>query len=255
MEPIIPVILMQIASTGAADTALPDRTDIPSGFSSVVCEDKITARRMFDDYYKMRPAPKNFGKNTDLFFEGLKTTGCRQKSQIKDRRGKNIQIEKVHQRKFFETRTKTVRYILYSGRWDDGKSVYGIVDEGWNNRFPRTDLAEWLSQRAVDGWLKVNHSHEYQPIFYRCNSVPQARTAVKMLKSENSRSNQDFEAQIGEAAKEHGCRKAMESYFVTARHERVDRDCGHECWYEINALEAIDRSGQKVGLIYDGALM
>ena len=64
-----------------------------------------------------------------------------------------------------------------------------------------------------------------------------------------------FMQKLESSAAEQGCRQATDRYLVTALLETAGNECGFECYIDLAALAALDRSGIEVGLIFDGALM
>ena len=108
----------------------------------------------------------------ELFFEGLKATGCSQTSV--NMKG-TITIDQVFQRKALKLASGDERVIRFSGINSQGKRVAGIVNEDGNNGMARTQLAEWMSDRAADGWLDARGNDPASLIFYRCDTAQGAR--------------------------------------------------------------------------------
>lgn len=252
---ILTIAPIMLAASGAAapGNPLPEQRDIPDGFSAVVCDNQAKATKMLT-YYQVKPAPKNFGTDTKAFFAGLKATGCKQKSSLRNESG-DIAIDQVVKRVTLRFKRGPNRFIQFVGRWPDGRVVHGIVDEDWNNRMPRTPLAKWMDQRSEDGWLDTRLSEHggFSGHFYRCKTAKQARGAVRLIKKREAIDDSAFDRNVTSIAKNAGCRRAADKYFVTAKFENADFDCGHECYVDITALEAIDQSGQRVGLIFDAS--
>ena len=234
----------------SAAQPLPEHADIPEQHSTVICPDQKSADAMMAGYYRVNPAPNNHTIDVDHFFEGLRATGC---SQDGEREGV-ITIRSVKARLEIALADSIERMVQYEGVDQSGRKIIGIVDEVSNNGYPRTELAEWLSVRSENGWLDAG-SGDAPQIFYRCAAPDQAKAVVSALKGMEKATEQAFQAKLEKAAATQGCRKASDRYMVTALLESAGNECGFECYIDVTALTAIDRSGMQVGLIYDGALM
>lgn len=247
----MPILLSLALATGQASSLpLPDHTDIPDGFSMVLCPNQDAAKLMLDRYHDVKPAPNNHTSNIELFFAGLKATGC---SQAGVEMKGTITITQVMQRKTLPLASGEELLIRYSGIDPQGKPVAGIVNEDGNNGFARTDLAEWTSQRATDGWLNARGTDPQNLIFYRCSTAAAARNVV--AQASKGKTEKAFRSLMKQGLEKEKCRPARDRYFVLARLQTADMECGDECVIELNALEAQDRSGLKVGLVFDGSLM
>lgn len=247
----MPVFLtLALVAAQPTNLSLPEHTDIPDGFSTVICPSQDAAKTMLDRYHDVKPAPNNHLIDIDLFFQGLKATGCVQPGT--DLKG-TVTIDQVLQRKTLDLASGPERMIRYAGRNAQGQKVAGIVDEDGNNAYPRTELAEWMSQRGSDGWLDARNNDPANLIFYRCDSVEGARNVV--ASAGKAKTEKAMQAALKQALAREKCRAAGDRYFVLGRFENATFDCGVECAIELNALEAIDRSGTKVGLVFDGSLM
>jgi hypothetical protein len=229
---------------------LPDQIDIPEGHSTVICPDQPSAKLMFEQYHGVEPAPNNHIIDTDRFFEGLKATGCKQE------RGDAgaITIKTVLQRKELKLANSTERYVRYSGVDASGKTVAGIVDEESNNGFARSPVAEWLVGRSEDGWIDARGDIG-NLIFYRCDTPEKADAAVKAVQGRETENDKAFLKRLEKAAAQQGCRKASDRYFILGLLSKAGNECGFECYVDLTALEARNRAGQRIGLIYDGSLM
>ena len=246
------LLLMATPIAVDAPFALPEQRNIPVNFSTVICPDHASASRMLNDYVKVGSSPENQKNYTELFLQGLKDTGCQQKSQLDDAKGV-ITIDKVEQRIVQDLPTGPNRYIHFSGKWANGSPLVGLVDEDWNNRIARTELAEWLSDYVSnEGWLVAEPSGPF-PRLYRCDDVAKARGAIAETLKVKPKTTKSFEKAVSNAVTAQGCRTAQDRYFVIGKYEKVALDCGFECYYEYNALEAYDRSGLKVGLLFDSS--
>jgi hypothetical protein len=246
------IIWATMLAAGTVAEPLPDHVDIPDSFSTVICPDQQSAKMMLDRYYGVKPAPKNHIIDTDMFFAGLKATGCAQDSTA--RKGV-ITIKAVHQRKILNMADGAERMIRYSGTNAVGTPVVGIVDEDGNNRHARTPLAEWLLERSSNGWLDARIDRGNGWIFYRCDSSAKANAAVTATKPLAKAKAVMFRQRLERAAAQQGCRPASDTYYVTAILSTSGNECGFECYVDLHALAATDRSGLPVGLIFDGSLM
>lgn len=244
MEMFAMLAIFVFAATAAL--SLPDQTDIPDGFSTVTCPTIEAAERMFNDYHMVKPAPNDHTVNVELFFEGLAATGCTQASGP-------IAIDTVTARKALVIAGRPERYIRYIGRDVKGATVHGIVNEDGNNGYHRTALAEWLGQRSADGWLDARGSSEEGWTFQRCATLAEARAVVSSLSGITDEKR--FREALSKALVRAKCRPASDRYFVLGKFEEASIECGDECFIDLTALEARDRSGQTIGLVFDGSLM
>lgn len=234
----------------SATEPLPEHIDIPAEHSTVICPDQHSAKNMIDQYYRVRPAPNNHTIDIEHFFEGLRATGC---SQDGARKG-TITINEAKSRATVELANGTERMLRYEGKDEAGSRISGIVSEDGNNSFPRTELARWLSVRSADGWLDAR-GPEAPPIFYRCPTAQAAKTVIGSMTGTEKANEAAFSQKLQKAAAQSGCRTANDRYMVTGLLGSAGNECGFECYIDLTALSAVDRSGQTVGLIYDAALM
>lgn len=246
MSSVLSLVLM----LQSASLPLPEHVDIPNEHSTVICPNQAAAQTMLDQYYRVQPAPNNHTIDIEHFFAGLRATGC---AQDTERKGV-VTITSAKSRATVELAGGSERLLRYEGRDETGKIIAGIVSEDGNNSFPRTDLARWLSVRTSDGWLDAR-SDQSTSIFYRCNSPEMAKTIVSGMKGMEKAKEEAFTKQLAKAAAQKGCRRATDRYLVTALLESAGNECGFECYIDLAALSALDRSGMQVGLIYDGALI
>lgn len=244
------ILIAAMLAQGATAEPLPDHVDIPEAFSTVICPDQQSAKTMLDQYHSVQPAPNNYGLDTQLFFAGLEATGCTQNGP----KGM-VTINSVQQRKKLDLAGGDGRYIRYAGIDAAGSPIAGIVDEDANNGFPRTPLAEFLSARAENGWLDARLDRGDDWIFYRCDTPAKADTAVVATKGMENAKPEAFGQKLAKAAAAQGCRRASDRYQVTALLSESGNDCGFECYADLIALAATDRSGLTVGLIFDASLM
>jgi hypothetical protein len=231
---------------------LPERTDIPDNLSWVYCPSQQAAKTMLDDYYRVQPAPNNHGLDVTHYFKGLEATGCEQSPKSIEG---TITIKQVLQRKKLDQADEDDRYIRFAGLDKDGRAIAGLVDEDSNNKMPRTPLAEWLSTRATNGMLDARGDNSGGRLFYRCDSVDAAKATVSAASKSTKGDVTKFEGKVAKLAAQNGCRPAMDKYIVTATHNVASFDCGFECYVELTALSATDRSGVSIGLIFDASLI
>jgi hypothetical protein len=238
---------------GSTAVPLPDHLIIPDGQSTVICPSVSAAQTMLTEYYKVKAAPNNHNTDTDLFFEGLRATGCSQDSP--DRTG-DVVIQTVIKRTEFAMADGPERYLLYRGvNRSDGKPLIGIVSEDGNNSYARTDLAQFMVGRSADGWLDARGNDPETLIFYRCETAAQASAIVGAVAGMENSPTKAFRAKLTKQLAEQKCRPAQDRYFITALRGEAGNNCGFECYIGLTALEAVDRSGVTVGLVYDSSLM
>lgn len=242
--------LFALLLLAATSEPLPEHVDIPNEHSTVICPDQAAAQMMLNQYYRVQPAPNNHTIDIEHFFAGLRATGC---SQDAERKGV-VTILSAKSRATVELADGTERLLRYEGRDETGKVIAGIVSEDGNNSFPRTDLARWLSERTSNGWLDARAGEEAS-IFYRCKTPEAAKSVVSSMKGMEQAKETDFSKKLARSAAQLGCRQATDRYQVTALLETAGNECGFECYIDLTALAAIDRSGLQVGLIFDGSLM
>jgi hypothetical protein len=244
------VLAMMLLAKPAA-LPLPDHVDIPDGHSTVICPSLESAKMMLTSYYNVKPSPNNHGLDITLFFQGLAKTGCTQDSPS---RNGIVIIQMVVYRTSLQMANVAERYIVYRGvNTSDRSPLIGIVSEDSNNGYARTALAEWKSARTQDGWLDARDSVDF--IFYRCADAKPANAVVTAMKAKEKAPAKVFSSKLHQLAAEQKCQQASDRYFVTAILGEASNDCGDECVVSLTALEAIDRSGEKVGLIFDASLI
>jgi hypothetical protein len=246
MSNLLSLLLMLQSATAP----LPEHIDIPNEHSTVICPNQTAAQTMLQQYYRVKPAPNNHTIDIEHFFVGLRATGC---SQDAERKGV-VTILSAKSRATVELANGTERLLRYEGRDEAGKVIVGIVSEDGNNSFPRTDLARWLSARTSDGWLDAR-GEQSSSVFYRCSTPDKAKAVVSSLKGMEQAKENVFSKKLAATATQQGCRQATDRYLVTALLDTAGNDCGFECYVDLTALSALDRSGMQVGLIYDGSLM
>lgn len=243
---ILTALAMTIAAQGASE-ALPQKTDIPSDYSTVICPTEAAARIMLTSYYDVQPAPRNHIIDTSLFFQGLAATGCSQDSA--DAKSV-ITIQQAVARRTLKLAAASETYLVFRGANAKGVRVVGIVDETGNNKHPRTDFERWLSEFVPDGLL--NYDPATMSTVYLCSSVDGARAAVRAIPAKGGKAvqNQAF----GKARATNACRQAPAGrYKINARYENREIQCGFECEDIWNALAATDARGRAVALIFNGS--
>ncbi|HMS20673.1 hypothetical protein [uncultured Sphingorhabdus sp.] len=242
--------LLAFLLLAATPEPLPEHIDIPNERSTVICPTQAAAQTMLDQYYRVKPAPNNHTIDIEHFFAGLRATGC---AQDVERTGV-VTILSAKSRATVELAGGSERMLRYEGRDEAGKVLAGIVSEDGNNSFPRTDLARWLSVRSRDGWLDAR-GEQSTSIFYRCSTPDNAKAVVSSLKGMEQAKEDVFSKKLATSAALQGCRPATDRYLVTALLDSAGNECGFECYVDLTALAALDRSGMQVGLVFDGALM
>jgi hypothetical protein len=248
MTALLPLALL-LQSTALP---LPERLDIPDNHSWVYCPNQQAAKTMLDQYYKVQPAPNNHGLDVTHYFKGLEATGCEQSPKSIEG---TITIKQVLQRRQLNQADEDDRYIRFAGQDKEGKAIAGIVDEDSNNQMPRTPLAEWLSTRTNNGMLDARGSAGEGTAFYRCDNVDAAQAVVAAASKSTKGDATKFDATVAKLAAQNGCRAATDKYHVTAIHNVASFDCGFECYVELTALSATDRSGMAIGLIFNASLI
>jgi hypothetical protein len=247
------MIFSLLLATQAVALTLPDHVGIPEGHSTVICPSVESAKTMLLQHHRVKPAPNNHGINTDEFFAGIKATGCSQDSP--SRKGEVI-VQSVVARITLTMADGDERYIVYRGvNKFDGSPLIGIVNEDSNNSFARTDVARFMVGHASDGWLDARDNANGNRIIYRCDSPSQAKTVVEKLSGMETSASKKFTADLKKHTAAQKCKPASDRYFVTQILTQAGNSCGDECYVDLNALEAIDRSGIRVGLVFDASLM
>ncbi len=240
-------LMLMVALQATTALPLPQKTDIQADFSTVICPNEAAARRMLDNHYVANPAPRNYGINTDLFFAGLKATGCVQGGPDAET---IIEIKQALARKTIRLASDTEIYLLYRGVNGRGKTVVGIVDEPGNNKFPRNDYERWLVEWTRDGVITVSGNADADPV-YSCATPLAARNAVKAVPLKGT--ERVKRAAFSKALAANKCSKAARGqYRVATVHEDRTISCGYECEDNYTALTAT-RGGRTVGLIFDAS--
>ncbi|MEM8696046.1 MAG: hypothetical protein AAGE05_08500 [Pseudomonadota bacterium] len=233
---------------------LPERTDIPEDYSTVICPDRAAAERMLADFYAVAPAPRNHTHIIPLFFEGLDATGCVQGGPLKVG---TITIETVLMRRSFDKADGPGQVIAFQGVNAEGTPLVGIVDETGNNNFPRTPLERWLETYADGDILTVRPGIGYVPPTYICPSLMAANASVAAIPNYETEATteQAATAAFETALAANGCSRTEGRYRITALGEDGVILCGYECAAHWTALEAETPDGRTIGLIYEASLM
>ncbi len=230
----------------AAPLPLPQKTDIPDDFSTVICPRLDAARTMLEHYYRVESPPRNHTIDITHFFAGLKATGCTQ--DVKQQGA--IIINRVYARKTLTLAQGRETYTIYSGRDARGQAFTGIVDETGNNKHPRTPFERWKAEWTQGGAIVINNPAEMDPV-YICASPDAARNAVRAIPLKGGEKLKRTAFARGLAAGR--CTKSGAArYVVTAKHEERNIDCGFECNDNYTALTAT-RNGRVVGVIFDAS--
>jgi hypothetical protein len=234
-----------LASGPSSGLALPLKRDIPAKFSTVICIDEPKARTFINDY--IVPNANGTDAQLDSFFQGLAATGCFQD-------GGPLEIEEVLVRKPV-VQGQTLGHILYRAKRPSGETLFGIVDEIANNRYPRTPFEEWISLQTEDGVLTANRGEGRT---YACRSPQAARAAVASLsrsKQSRVRGNRLRVAKTN-ALRAGGCVEAQGRFQIRTVHNSVavffNNDA--ESMEDWTALTAVNGRGQVVGLLHNASL-
>ncbi len=240
----LPLCLMAVLHAPVAKAGdLPAQRDIPADLSTVICPDADSARVMLTDYFALDTRGIF---DTTRFFDGLKATRCEQASGP-------LMIREALARKQLRQR-EDGHYLAYRAQRPDGSSVFGIVDEALNGRFPRTAQAQWLALHAPSGRL-INHNGGGK--LYLCRSPEAAAGAIRAipkLREPGVANPHQFRAR-DRAFAEAGCIMARGEFRITAVGRAIFVSTGYETGEEWTALEGLDAQGRKVGLIFDAWVM
>jgi hypothetical protein len=219
---------------------LPAKQDIPADFSTVICPDAASAKRMLAEFY----VPGQSWFDGPTFMRGLGVTGCRQMSGP-------LQIGKVFERRVLRQGEGST-YIRYEGRRPNGEIVSGIVHEEGNNSHPRTPFEHWMRSHAPDGTVKGGGVKKT----YVCADAAAAIKVVAAIppaRAKGVNNPQQVRAR-DEAIRASGCRRTQETYRVTAVHRSVFVILGYEASESWTALTAVDAQGRAIGLLHDADL-
>lgn len=240
--PILSIAAFLLAQTAsAAAEPLPTQRDIPAEESTVICPDEAAGRRLFEDYYTATAAG---GFDIYRFFDGLKATGCEQKSGP-------LQIVEILGRRLIGTSGGT--QLLYRASRPDGAVVFGLIDEGVNDQFPRTDFARWMQLHAPGGRLIDRQGNR----LYLCPSPADAQKLVHAILPMGEPGTADPQ-QIKSRDRAFAaarCRIASGEYRITAVGDSQFVSLGPEAGEDWTALVATDSDGREVGLVYDASVM
>lgn len=239
--------LMVLALLQTSPLPLPQKPDIPHDFSSVICPDDASARKMLDQYFSVAEAPKNHTIIIPHFFVGLKETGCTQDSPLNR---STIIIKQAIARKSIQMADGKETYLLFHGVNKSGAQVVGIVNETEAHKHPRTDYERWISSWAPGGFIKVENSGDNGAV-YICPSATSARAAVNSIPVKGNEKVQRTAFARGLKARQ--CQPApVGQYVVKSVYEVRDIHCGFECVDSFTALD-VQINGLRKGLIYDAS--
>jgi hypothetical protein len=225
--------------------ALPERTDIAAGFSTKICPDRAAAERLLADFYAPNRPPINL-IDIPLFMRGLGETGCEQRSGP-------VVILEVLARRTLDLGSSSETHIAYRGRRPDGSEVWGVVDESWNNRIPRSPLEAFVQSYTNEGWLPVRgDSPAGAARLLACPSAAAARAVVAAIPEPRAGSERRSRRAFDRAIRAHRCTPTRpgSSFRVTTVHRSNWIDCGRECTTNWTPLTARTRQGLEVGLLH-----
>lgn len=218
---------------------LPEKTDIPGDFSTVLCPDRGAAMRMLHAHYGVREGRFDI----PAFMRGLEATQCQQRSGP-------LVIERVIERRRMPDET----VLFYLARRPDGSTVYGLVSEEGNNRHPRNAFEAFLAEHAPAGKLRTRAKRTGT---YVCATAEDARAVVAAIPPmrEVGLANPHQVKGFQQAIKRYRCIADQGSLTVTALHERKVISRGNEWAEEWTALSATNARGEKVGVVFDADLI
>lgn len=226
---------------------LPTKTDIPPTFSTVICPDEGTVRRMLSNFYEVKPAPNNYMENIDLFFAGLRDTGCIQNGPLAET---EITIKSVIDRRTLKLADGPSVIVAYRGTNGRGDAVIGIVNETDNNKFPRTPFDEFTQRWAPEGYFDASQGNSSWPI-YRCANFDAAQSAVSAIPERGSKKAKD--RAFANARARQKCTLLFSGKFTIQSVGTANAiDCGFECAAIWTPVEVKDlNNGRIYGLIFD----
>ena len=227
----------------AESLPLPEHRDVPEDYSAVICPDEAAAATMLRVYHQ----ESSYGNlETPKFMEGLTATGCEQ-------HGGPLEIDSVIDRRTIGT-GQDGPFIAFKAHRPDGTVIFGTVDEGGNNRHPRTPLERWTQLHAPDGFIEAGVDGLAT---YRCSSPNAAQAVISAIPKGSDTGDADpRQATAFKAAlKAQGCAPASGKFRVTEVHSSAFISLGLESGEDWTALTATDASGATVGLVYDASLM
>jgi hypothetical protein len=236
------MLAMTIMKAAAEVEPLPQRTDIPADYSTVICPAEPQARRMLREFY----VAGGQWFNGQVFMSGLDITGCRQL-------GGPLQIREVLERKRVVD-TETGIYLMYRAVRPDGASVFGIVHESGNNRHPRNPEERWRQTNAPEGHVIANTDKRTTYVCPTPEAAMAVVAAIPRLRENERGTKVSRQARARDTALTASrCIRADGTYTVSKVHNSVFISLGYEAGQEWTALTVIDRQGRTVGLLYDSS--
>lgn len=231
---------------------LPEKSDIPTDFATVICPSEDAARMMLHSYYDVKDPPRNHTIDVTHFFAGLKETGCVQNGPLADT---VITITEVLDRRTIMLADGPSVIAAYRGTNAAGQAVIGVVDESDNNTHPRTPLESWIRTWASEGYVEAKPGALEYNVIWQCPSLAAADKAVAAIPK--NASEKKSKAGFAAGLKKQGCKTAFGRYTVTALGKQGNYiSCGYECGYSWRALEAKSLTGgATVGLIFNDSEM
>ena len=238
------LLFLAIAAPSLAeDLPLPEHRDVPEDYSAVICPNQASAATMLRDFHQ----ESSYGNlDTPKFMEGLSATGCEQ-------RGGPLEIDNVIDRRTIGN-GQDGPFIAFKAHRPDGTAVFGTVDEGGNNRHPRTPLERWTQLHAPDGMLEAGANGLAT---YRCPTASSAQAVVSAVPkgSESGEPDPKQASAFKAALKSQKCAPAAGKFRVTEVHGSIFISLDIESGEDWTALSVTDASGATVGLVYDASLM
>jgi hypothetical protein len=244
MKPFVLSALL-LAGVTAQPLPLPQQRDIPDNFSTKLCPDRAAAERLLSDFYASND-PANNLIDIPLFMRGLAETGCEQLSGP-------IEIQEVIARRTLDLGWSVETHIAYRGVRPDGSVVWGVVDETWNDRLPRTPLEAFVQQLTDGGWLPsaAEWAADATQILV-CPGPAEARAVIAAMPDPLNSSESSQRRGFERARRANRCAPAPANgrYRVTAVFETNSVGCGYECGTSWTAVAAETPAGLSVGLLH-----
>lgn len=238
------LLFLSESSTFTPDVLpLPQKRDIPANFSTIICPSRTAAERFLKEFYAVPDPPFNM-IDIPLLFRGLAVTGCEQRSGP-------VEISEVLGRRTLDLGYSENTYVAYRGTRPGGLEVFGLVDETWNDRLPRSPLEAFHQAWTEEGWLSAGRS-EYgaEKLVLVCAGPQQARDTIRSLADQARASDKAQNTAFRRAARRHGCRSSPDRFRVSEVHESSWIGCGEECAVEWTSLTGNDEAGRQVGLLF-----
>jgi hypothetical protein len=126
------LLIATMLSAQGLTEPLPQKTEIPSDLSTVICPTEAAARTMLSEYYGIGIVRD---RGISRFQKGLSATGCVENS----RKAKSvITIRQILLRKSYRIVEGRIYYLIYRGTNAAGADVIGIVEDSEKNEHLRT---------------------------------------------------------------------------------------------------------------------